>query len=278
MKKIIINLLLIYSKLKRNYGIPILEYHRISDYIDKNDVHSVYTNEFLWQMDYLSKNNYKIISLSDLHLLLEKGNKITENVVVITFDDGHKDNYFYAAPILRKYKYKATMFLVTDYIGKLGWLNENGDLVDEFKDGYQRWSILNWNDIDLLQDCFWFEAHCKSHKKLTIISNDELMQELTEPINVLFDNLKISTSFYCYPYGLYTNEIVNKTKIAGYKGAVTIDKGTNSITNTDSFKLKRNEVGRGITKNEFELLLKDESMIYYKLSNLLKSIKKVIYN
>lgn len=273
MKNVIIKLLLTYSKVKKNKGIPILEYHRVSNSIDQYDVHSIYPDEFYWQMKYLKDNNYKVISLDELHSYLKNNLIKHDNIVALTFDDGHKDNLYFAAPILREFGFKATMFLITDYVGKSGWLTPNGSISEVQRENYQRWNLLNWDDIISLSDCYWFESHCKSHKKLDRVSDEEIMDELESPQKIIFEKLDFHSRYFCYPYGLYSDKVIKLIKKTKYKGAVTIEKGTNEIGNTDAYKLRRNEVGRSITCNEFTMLLKDESFIYYKISKIFNSIK-----
>ncbi len=77
---------------------------------------------FEWQMDYLA-SRMNVISLATLLSHLSKGAPLPAGSVVITFDDGYRDNYLKAFPVLEKYGLPATFFLSTDYIGtgKIKW-------------------------------------------------------------------------------------------------------------------------------------------------------------
>jgi peptidoglycan/xylan/chitin deacetylase (PgdA/CDA1 family) len=77
------------------------------------------------QMEYFCQN-YEILSLDTLVQYLQQGGPLPEKAVVITFDDGYKDNYLYAYPTLVKHGIPATIFLTTSHIGssKLFWFNE----------------------------------------------------------------------------------------------------------------------------------------------------------
>ncbi len=68
------------------------------------------------QMRYIA-SNYKVISLDQLLRCLDSENSLPSKSVVITFDDGWRDNYVYAYPVLKKYKLPATIFLSTKFIG-----------------------------------------------------------------------------------------------------------------------------------------------------------------
>ncbi|MBN1210978.1 MAG: polysaccharide deacetylase family protein [candidate division Zixibacteria bacterium] len=82
----------------------------------------VFQSTFDKQMSYLKKK-YKPIALSQLVELLVNNQPIPENSVIITFDDGWRDNFQHAYPILKKYDIPATIFMTTDFIetGKIFW-------------------------------------------------------------------------------------------------------------------------------------------------------------
>lgn len=103
--------------------VAILLYHRIgSEYAGWSLRPKPLSSQiFESQMEYFC-HNFEILSLDRLaHHLLQ--GSLPEKAAVITFDDGYKDNYLYAYPILKKYHIPATMFLTTGHIGtdKLFW-------------------------------------------------------------------------------------------------------------------------------------------------------------
>lgn len=79
---------------------------------------SVSPSDFRLQMAYLKRKGYQTLSLSDFCNFFDSGLSVGRNSVVITFDDGYRNNYEEAFPILREYGFRATIFLITDYIGK----------------------------------------------------------------------------------------------------------------------------------------------------------------
>ncbi len=91
-------------------SIKILAYHRVNnDYFDPLSM-NIEISTFEKQVRYIKKY-YKIIPLSKAVEILKKHKKIPKNLVVLTFDDGYKDFYLNAYPILSKYKIPATLFL-----------------------------------------------------------------------------------------------------------------------------------------------------------------------
>ncbi|MBI5208110.1 MAG: polysaccharide deacetylase family protein [Candidatus Firestonebacteria bacterium] len=95
-------------------SIPILLYHHVN-YIDKDSL-SVTPEIFEAQMKYLYDNNYNSLFLDDVLNIIKKKKRFLSKSVVVTFDDGYLDNWVYAYPILKKYKIKATIFVITSYI------------------------------------------------------------------------------------------------------------------------------------------------------------------
>ena len=98
----------------------ILMYHRVlkdpaleNKYVQ--DGLYVSTETFDRQLAYLKKSR-NILSLSQLIDLIENRQPVPEKVAVITFDDGWRDNFLYAYPILKKHHIPATIFLTTDFI------------------------------------------------------------------------------------------------------------------------------------------------------------------
>lgn len=74
--------------------------------------------DFETQMKYFSDHGYTSISPDELYAALAGAGKLPDNPVLITFDDGYRDNYDNAFPILKKYKLKATIFVITSFLGK----------------------------------------------------------------------------------------------------------------------------------------------------------------
>ncbi len=88
--------------------IPILLYHSISN---DNFFLSVSKNKFLKQLSFLKKRGFETINFDNITNANKKN-------FIITFDDGYKDNLTNALPILKKFNYKATVFVVSNKLGK----------------------------------------------------------------------------------------------------------------------------------------------------------------
>ena len=231
----IYNLIRKYSKKKY---LSILMYHKIQENIDSHLVNATPT-QFESQLNYLKKH-YKIISFNEL-------NNFKKDSVIITFDDGYLNNYNVAFPILKKYNSKATIFLTTSLVNKDDFLTKK--LINQ----------MNNYEIE-------FESHTLTHPDLTKITPQELDKELSLPIRYLKTLTKKDSKILCYPYGLYNQKVVNSAIEKGYKYAVTIDFGLNTLK-TDKYRLRR------IMMNPEENL----SFFKLKLTPLWSSLRKLYH-
>jgi Polysaccharide deacetylase len=127
--------------LRMRGGLPILMYHSIST--REECTHPYYRTVtspevFAQQMQYLHGNAYSTVGLDDVSRCLAGQPKTPPRPVVITFDDGFRDFYTHAFPILSEYGFTSTMFLPTAYIGKT---------TRSFKDV----ECLTWGEVRELQ-------------------------------------------------------------------------------------------------------------------------------
>ncbi len=188
---------LIFEKIGFSKGkIPVIFYHSIDN---SGDIHSVTSRSFEKQMQMLYDKNYKTINLSQLRGFLEL-KKIPAKRILITFDDGYKNNLKVAKPILDKYGFRATVFVSTKFIGKI--INRKN----------KTYKILDKADIKKLEDQGWDIAnHFHSHRILTKLTNQEIRQEIKKSKKILKDLLKKQkniSSFVC-PKNKVSKNIIN---------------------------------------------------------------------
>ena len=111
---------------------------------------------FEQQMEYLSRKK-NVIFMSELAEELIKGNSIRNNSVILTFDDGYLDNYLVAAPILKKYNLKATIFLPTGYISRteIQWIDEIYSVVNKRNNNNIEYQGVSYN-LEETEDFYSF--------------------------------------------------------------------------------------------------------------------------
>lgn len=226
----------VFGFFKKRRGAIILMYHRINDALPPSDL-VVATAKFRQQMEYLAAH-CEVVGLESL-LTDERRKKKEEGrkKVVITFDDGYRDNYLNGYPVLKELGLPATIFLTTGMIG-----------TDKKRSRYQDMpspDMLSWAEAkEMMHSGMTFGPHTASHPHLSALSCKEQKKEIEESIVMLNTNLsreEISTSMFCYPYGDYNAQTLNILKGLGIKLAVTIKPGINN-EQTNLLQLKRTEI------------------------------------
>jgi peptidoglycan/xylan/chitin deacetylase (PgdA/CDA1 family) len=186
-----------YFYLQANYYPPILMYHHIDENMAQKSSIAVSPVIFAKQMDFIKRHNYRVVSLEELCRMIRRGDKLSHNLLVITSDDGYKNNLT-AVEVLKKYNFPATIFIIINYIDKEGYLNKQ-DL-----DWISRESPINLG------------SHTLNHYNLGQLS----VREQTEEI--LGSRLKAKQQFglelktLCYPFGAFNRETLNIAKESGY--------------------------------------------------------------
>ena len=207
----------------------ILMYHSISE--RKEYFSAVSPEEFNRQMAYLAGKKHSVISLAELVRRLGARESL-RGAVVLTFDDGYRDNYTTVFPLLAQYGFPATIFVTTDRIGSPGYCSAA--------------ELREMQDSGLIA----IEPHTLSHPKLAKLPRAEAAREVCESRQALQEILGTLPTLFAYPYGSFTEETVELVREAGFLGAVTVKEGTVS-TDTDVFHLPRNSVDSSTTFSQF---------------------------
>ncbi len=100
-------------------SIPVLTYHGILRPTNSPDIVidgvNIPMNVFKDQMFALKRAGYRTVSMDDLYLFLRGEKKLPAGSFVLTFDDGRRDSFYPADPLLHALGFKATMFVVSNY-------------------------------------------------------------------------------------------------------------------------------------------------------------------
>jgi peptidoglycan/xylan/chitin deacetylase (PgdA/CDA1 family) len=207
--------------------LPILTYHQIGG--SPGSGISVSVETFSAQMQLLYDNGYRTISLEEAAGFIESKNSPVYKAVVITFDDGFKNIHTHAYPILQKFGFTATVFLVADFLGTDNNWSENKDILSS--------PLLGLDDIVAMPNLS-YGSHTLSHRYLTRLSESEVADEIVSSRKKLQDKLGIPIQSFCYPYGDYNESIVQMVRQAGYISACSTRKG-NRHSLKERFFLKR---------------------------------------
>jgi peptidoglycan/xylan/chitin deacetylase (PgdA/CDA1 family) len=238
----------VFSEKTKSKKIPILMYHKVS----RHKYHGGYglrvpPENFEKQLKYLKKRGYNTVTLDNVLNYWEKGTELPPRPIVITFDDGYEDNYIFAYPLLKKYGYTATIFLVHNQIG--------GYNAWDAKDFKARINLVTWTQIREMQKYgISFQSHTLNHPNLATLPPAVLQDELALAKSKLEKGLGTPVNFIVYPYGKHNALVDANARKAGYKAGISVDFGKNDYK-TNRFCLKRLRVNGYLTQNGFSQML-----------------------
>ena len=247
-------------------SIRALVYHNITDLFVPDEWQQMTTPRDLFekQMRYLAENGYKTISAYEAYKNLVSETEIPSKSICITFDDGYRDNYRNAFPILEKYGLKASVFITADFVGK--------------KDASEEY--LTWQDIIEMRKSGEFEIGCHSlsHRNLAGLESEDLTEEIGRAKRITEDKIDGKINVFAYPFGwqnAFNDKVINAVRGEGFSCAFTAIHGANT-KQTDLFRLRRIRISWLNEIDEFQKVLRgsyDWYSIYQKAFSLCKKVR-----
>ncbi|HTL48439.1 MAG TPA: polysaccharide deacetylase family protein [Verrucomicrobiae bacterium] len=223
----------LYPSLKRRAvqspEVRILCYHAIT--AEKADYMNVSPENFRDQMKALAEEGYRTVPLD---YFFGSGGKV-ERPIVITFDDGYRDNCTDAWPIMKEFGMTGTIFCVS---GKIGG--------DKYLDRQQI--------REMAAAGFQFGSHTVTHPRLHQTPKEQKKEELSASKEALQAILGKKVDYFCYPYGQYDQDCLELLKECGYRGACSNAPGANEPGRiANPYLLKRTEIGGFDTLEDFKM-------------------------
>jgi len=227
-----------HSYLTRN-RLRILMYHSIS--ADPLDPLAVPPEVFAEQMAFLSEKGFRVVSLSEaLDRLARRRN--LRGTVCVTFDDGFADFVSAALPVLQRYNFPATLFIVAGEVGgRSGWSSYCRDR-----------PLMDWSDLRTLTDLrYEIGSHTLHHPDLMALEPNQLVAEIANSKAMLEDGLGVAVTAFAYPGGTFGTREVAAIRRAGYRCAVKVGGRWGNGYETDHFRLKREKILRQDNLSQF---------------------------
>jgi peptidoglycan/xylan/chitin deacetylase (PgdA/CDA1 family) len=192
--------------------IPILMYHYVRTVADPGDTIginlSVTPEKFAAQMQYLADQGYTTLTMAEVRAILAGELPLPPKPIALTFDDGYRDFYTAAWPVLKRHSFKATNYVITSVIG---W------------EQYMTWAMLQELDASGLVE---IGSHTRSHPDLRATGKEKRWDEIVGSKAILEEGLGHPVTSFCYPAGYYSAEALADVRRAGYLSAVTTAHGT----------------------------------------------------
>jgi peptidoglycan/xylan/chitin deacetylase (PgdA/CDA1 family) len=183
----------------------ILLYHHVSH--STPGVTSVSPETFREHMQYLAEH-HQVLPLKEVIETLQNKQPLSDKAVVITFDDGYKNIYNNAHPILKEFSFPYTIFINPPVIGKVS---------------YQ----LDWQQVKIMaNEGASFANHGSQHSHMLTKNKSESEEswlrrsllEIETAETILKNNLGYSLKYFAYPYGEFDLKLKNRLKASGYIG------------------------------------------------------------
>jgi glycosyltransferase involved in cell wall biosynthesis/peptidoglycan/xylan/chitin deacetylase (PgdA/CDA1 family)/ubiquinone/menaquinone biosynthesis C-methylase UbiE len=223
--------------------LPILMYHRIAPTGANNMTrYCVTPDSFEEQLRYLRDSGYYSVKWDDWLNAIITRRPLPGRAIALTFDDGYLDFYQYAWPLLKKYGFTATVFLVTGQIGHTNvWDEAYGEIIP----------LMGWEEIEKLsQEGIEFGSHSVSHKHLTTLSAIDIVREGAQSRTILNRALQVNIRTFAYPYGDTDPVVAHLIGACGYMLGFSCQSGLSSLYE-NSMNLSRIEVMGSYNLQEF---------------------------
>ncbi|MGH2519833.1 MAG: polysaccharide deacetylase family protein [Chloroflexota bacterium] len=179
------------------------------------------------QLAYLARAGFHTVTMSQVTSHVLTGAPLPSHSIALTFDDGYSDFYTAALPLLRRYHFTATAYLVVNFLDRPGYMS------------WQQASQLQHDGIEV-------GAHTLDHVDLAIQSLATATRETRDSGLILRQRLGVPVQAFAYPSGRYDAAVVRIVAASGFTSAVTTNYGFR-YTRAALLTLPRVRVYGGIT-------------------------------
>jgi peptidoglycan/xylan/chitin deacetylase (PgdA/CDA1 family) len=244
--------------------IAILAYHSLDH---SRSVLSTPPTIFTEQMKVLRDTGVRVVSLSELSDNSRRFS-IDENGVVLTFDDGFRNVYEHALPVLQTYGFPATVFLVTDYCGKTNsWPGQTVTIEGE--------PLLGWKEIqEMSRAGISFGSHTRTHPDLRKLPIEQAEEELASSKKAIADATGRPVDTLAYPYGAYDAAVRSLAK-QHFRLACSADLGFFK-PDSDPFSLERIEMYYFQRPWLFRRLFAPSMSVYLRVRKQLRQLRRAL--
>ena len=172
--------------------VPILTYHSIDESASPITVSK---DQFLGQMSFLAESGFSAMSLSHLRQQWSTGGELPARPVVLTFDDGYRNTLSDGVPVLRRFGFTATIFVVSGYVRATNdWPTQPSWV--------PRLPLLGWNELrELSGQGFEIGSHTETHPSLRGLPAHRQDREIVGSQQTIEDRLSLPVTSLAYPYG-----------------------------------------------------------------------------
>lgn len=228
-------------------GVPIFLYHHILTDADKNTDQwrsneiTIATSEFRRHLNMIKDNGYNVATMDEVVAYVRGEILLPDKSLVLCFDDGYRSNTYYAAPILREFGYKATVFSIMNFYD------------GPYQDEYDMTKLQHITRKDLSENSDVLDQQCH-----TWANHNHLSQQ---SYNEIYNDLMLSQGcekykYFAYPYGDYDDDVIKAVKAAGFLAAVTTEE-RNAVPGDHIYEIPRYTITSPMADNIYLAMLKN---------------------
>jgi peptidoglycan/xylan/chitin deacetylase (PgdA/CDA1 family) len=220
--------------------VPVLCYHHVREWVksdtEEDRAYIVPPAKLEAELKFLQENGYHSVVSGQVYEYYANGKPLPDKPVMLSFDDNDDNQYTAALPLLKKYGFTATFFIMTVSIDRPNYMT--GDQIK-----------------DLDKQGFDVQPHTWDHHMVTEYKTDaDWQKQIVGPKQTLEEMLGHPTPFFAYPFGVYDAASAEKLKQYGYKAAFRLrdvqDKAADPL-----FAIKRYIANSYWTMDQFQLAL-----------------------
>jgi len=200
-----------------SYYLPILGYHRVGAHQDDH-VPTVSPEAFERQLALLTRWRFRAVGLADVVACLDGGSRLPRHSVVITFDDGYEETHRVAWPLLKRFGFPATVFVMPGEVGLKG---------------FATWQQI----IEMSGNGLTIGSHTMHHSYLPRLAEELVDEELRASRRAIEERIGRPVEFLSYPVGGYTPQAKAIARDVGYRAACTTNRSTSFAM--DRYALRR---------------------------------------
>ena len=228
--------------------VPVIMYHSVLKDKNRSSRYTITPDALRADLEFLRENGYTTIVAQDLIDFVYSGKPLPLRPIILTFDDGHFNNFHYAKPLLEEFGMRAVVSVVGDF-------SQESSRLDEQNPNY---SYLTWQNIKDAAEIKIFEIqnhtyslHYNNGKGIGISKRkgestqayrDRVSRDLTRLQQKIYAETGVMPSVFTYPFGVMPKDSLDLIKDLGFFASFSSETGINTINRGDPeclYKLKR---------------------------------------
>lgn len=238
-------------------NIKVLMYHRIVENEQEGigDINAVRKEDFRLQLQMLERFNFTPITFEDYQLYLEDKLTLPKKPIILTFDDGYRDTYEVALPLLQRFDMQGVIYVLGDRDISYAYWNE--------KEGKQ--PLMTDQQVkEVRSEGFEIGAHTLTHPRLNDLSKDEIEEEIIGSKISIENLLGEKIISFSYPYGILEEHSHSIAASSSFKFACGVFSGPPRF-GEDWFNIHRLAVNQNTSLAQFlaKVLLPYEYAIWF---------------